>query len=168
MKSPALSSLLLIAAAVAQQEPRPPLGAKPAQPLPFSHRAHSGVGLKCAECHPAAATAKAAGMPSVDFCMRCHIAVKKESPSIAALARRQKDRQPVDWIRVYRLPDYVYFSHRRHHAQARIACDACHGEVAAQDVLSKAKSIGMPACQACHDIRKANNNCDACHDPHPG
>ena len=159
---------LVAAAAMAQHEPRPPVGAAPRQPLPFSHRAHASAGLKCADCHTTAASANNAGLPEVEFCMRCHIAVEKDSPAIATLARHQKDRTAVAWVALYRLPDFVYFSHRRHHGQARIACEACHGEVATRDVLFKEKSIGMSACQACHDARKANNNCDACHVPHPG
>lgn len=165
-----LSSLVLLAwTANAQHEPKPPVGAAPDQPLPFSHRTHViTAGVKCAECHRTAATAIEAGMPAVDFCMRCHVAVKTDSPAIAKLAEHQKARQAVTWLRVYQLPRFVTFSHRRHHGKAQIACEACHGEVATQDVLSKAKSIAMPACQSCHDARKANNNCDACHDPHPG
>ncbi len=160
--------LVLTAAAVAQKEPRPPVGARPAQPLPFSHLVHAGTGLKCTECHMTAATASAAGMPAVDFCMRCHVAIKKDSAAIVTLAQHRKDKKAVEWIPLYRLPAFVYFSHRRHHVKGQIACEACHGEVARQSVLSKEKSIAMSACQACHDKRKANNNCDACHDPHPG
>ena len=165
-----LSVVLFAWASDAQQEPRPPVGAAPEQPLPFSHRVHvSGAArLKCADCHQTAATASQAGMPAADFCMRCHVAVKKDSAAIAKLARLQKEKQAIAWVRVYQLPRFVYFSHRRHHTNAQIACEACHGEVATQDVVSKAKSIAMTACQACHDARKANNNCDACHDPHPG
>lgn len=159
--------LFLTAVAFAQKEPRPPVGTAPEQPLPFSHRTHTGVGLKCAECHQTAAKANAAGMPAVDLCMRCHIAVKKDSPAIATLARHQKENKPVEWISVYRLPNFVYFSHRRHTVKAAIECATCHGDVAAQAVLTKEKSIAMQACQSCHDARKANGNCDACHDPHP-
>ncbi len=162
--------LLFACAGAAQQEPRPPVGAAPEQPLPFSHRAHVGgaAALKCAECHQTATTASQAGMPTADFCMRCHVAVKKDSAAVAKLARYQKEKQAIEWVRVYQLPRFVYFSHRRHHTKAQIGCEACHGEVATQDVVSKVKSIAMVACQACHDARKANNNCDACHDPHPG
>lgn len=159
--------LLIAGTAWAQKEPRPPVGATPAQPLPFSHRSHTSQGLKCAECHTTVATANAAGMPSVDFCMRCHISVKKDSQAITALAQYQKDKKAVEWVSLYRLPNFVYFSHRRHHSKAQISCETCHGDVAKNDVLSKEKSIAMSACQSCHDARKANNNCDACHVPHP-
>lgn len=151
-----------------EHEPKPPLGAAPMQPLPFSHRVHTTTaGLKCAECHKTVATASEAGLPAVDFCMRCHVAIKKDSPAIVKLTEYHKAQKAVDWFRVYQLPRFVTFSHKRHHGKAQIACEACHGDVPAQDVLTKSKSIGMPACQSCHDARKANNNCDACHDPHP-
>src|SRR5262249_36307222 len=130
-------------------------------------RSHTALGLSCVECHQTAATANSAGMPSVDFCMRCHIAIKKDSPAIEVLAQHQKEKKTIDWVALYRLPNFVYFSHRRHHTKAQIPCVTCHGEVAGQNVLSKEKSIAMSACQACHDARKANNNCDACHVPHP-
>ena len=160
--------LLVTAAAMAQKEPAPPVGVAPVQPLPFSHRVHVATGLKCAECHKTVLTASAAGMPGVDFCMRCHVAIKKDSAAIVTLAQHQKQNKALEWIPVYRLPAFVYFSHRRHLAKGQIACETCHGDVARQNVLSKEKSIAMSACQACHDTRKANNNCDACHVPHPG
>ncbi len=168
--SSGLALLLAAWAAPAQEhEPKPPLGAAPAQPLPFSHRTHATTAaLRCADCHRTATTASAAGMPAVDLCMRCHVAIKKDSPAIAKLAEYQKIGQAVAWFRVYQLPRFVTFSHRRHHAKAQIGCEACHGDVAAQAVLVKSKSIAMPACQSCHDARQANNNCDACHDPYPG
>ncbi len=150
-------------------EPKPPVGAASAQPLPFSHRTHvTAAALKCADCHKMVSTASEAGLPETGICMRCHMAVKKERPAIAKLAEHHAAGKDVAWVRVYELPRFVLFSHRRHHGKAQIACEACHGEVAAQDVVSKAKSIAMPACQSCHDARKANNNCDACHDAHPG
>jgi hypothetical protein len=163
-----LAAALIAQAVFAQKEPKPAIGEAPVQPLPFSHRTHTSTGMKCVECHQTVATATSAGMPSVDFCMRCHIAVKKESPAVAKLAQHQKDHTAVEWTPVYRLPGFVYFSHRRHFTRAGIPCGTCHGDVAAQNVLSKEKSISMSACQACHDTRKANNSCDACHVPHPG
>src|SRR5262249_39365614 len=136
-------------------------------PVPFSHRAHAALKLKCAECHRMAAEGRAAGMPSESLCMNCHVAVKVESPAIAALAGFFHRKESVPWARLYRLPDFVSFSHKRHSGKAQIACSGCHGEVASQDVLAKEKPIGMQSCMACHDKRKANNNCDACHAVHP-
>lgn len=160
--------LLLAAIASAQHEPAPGVGTAPPQPIPFSHKTHVGLSLKCLDCHKTAATAREATLPQEAFCMRCHVAIKKDSPAIQKLAAAQKENRAIEWARVYRLPDFVSFSHRRHTGKAQLACDACHGDVGSQDVLAKSKSIGMASCQSCHDARKANNGCDACHAPHPG
>ena len=159
--------VIVVVCMKAQQEPAPAVGTTLPQPLPFSHRAHMELGLKCSECHKGAAQARAAGIPPESLCMNCHVTVKAESPAIVALAGFLKRREPVPWARLYRLPDFVSFSHKRHFGNAQIACSTCHGEVAQQAALVKEKSIGMQSCMACHDKRKANNNCDACHAVHP-
>jgi len=170
-RSAMIRSFLMVAAVVirvaAQQEPPPAVGAAPRQPLAFNHRAHITLNLKCAECHPTASEGRAAGMPPESLCMSCHVSVKAESPAVVALAGFFKKKEPVPWTRLYRLPDFVSFSHKRHISKAHVACSACHGEVKTLDVLTKEKSIGMQSCMACHDKRKANNNCDACHAIHP-
>jgi c(7)-type cytochrome triheme protein len=163
--------LLLLAVVIvcvkAQQEPAPPVGTPQPQPLPFSHRAHTELGLKCAECHEGAARGREAGIPRESLCMNCHVTVKAQSPAIAVLTGYFKRKEPVPWARLYRLPDFVSFSHKRHFGKAQIACSTCHPKVERQDVLVKEKPIGMQSCMACHDKRKANNNCDACHAVHP-
>ena len=110
---------------------------------------------------------RAAGMPRESLCMNCHVAVKADSAAIIELAGFVKRKEPAPWARLYRLPDFVSFSHKRHVGKAGVACATCHGEVKNQDVLAKEKSVGMQSCMACHDQRKANNNCDACHAIHP-
>ncbi len=99
--------------------------------------------------------------------MNCHVTVKEQSLAIVALTGYFKRKEPIPWARFYRLPEFVAFSHKRHFGKAQIACSTCHGEVERQDVLAKEKAIGMQSCMACHDKRKANNNCDACHAVHP-
>jgi hypothetical protein len=158
---------IVVVCVEAQQEPAPAVGTAVIQPLPFSHRTHTELNLKCAECHKGAAQDRAAGIPPESLCMNCHVTVKAQSPSIVALTGFFKRREPVAWVRLYRLPDFVSFSHKRHFGKAQVACSTCHAEVERQDALVKEKSIGMQSCMACHDQRKANNNCDACHAVHP-
>jgi Cytochrome c7 and related cytochrome c len=159
--------IVVVVCMKAQQEPAPAVGTTLPQPLPFSHRAHTELGLKCSECHKGAAQGRAAGMPPESLCMNCHLTVKAQSPAIVALTGFLKRREPVHWARLYRLPDFVSFSHKRHSGKAQIACSTCHADVEQRDALVKEKSIGMQSCMACHDKRKANNNCDACHTVHP-
>jgi Cytochrome c7 and related cytochrome c len=167
MRRAVLALAAVVICVEAQQEPPPAVGVAPRQPIPFSHRTHVGLNLKCAECHPGAGENRAAGMPRESLCMNCHVAVKADSAAIIKLAGFVKRKEPAPWARLYRLPDFVSFSHKRHVGKAGVACATCHGEVKNQDVLAKEKSIGMQSCMACHDQRKANNNCDACHAIHP-
>jgi hypothetical protein len=138
-------------------------GAEKPQPIPFSHRAHAALGLKCRECHAMAGRGWVAGLPAESKCMACHIAVKIESPAIRKLAAYQNEGRPLPWERIYQLPNYVYFSHKRHHEKGGVACETCHGPVAERDVLSKEKSTAMADCMACHEKAAASKECDTCH-----
>jgi hypothetical protein len=96
--------------------------------------------------------------------MGCHTNVKTDSAAIQKLAAYASTKKPVPWVRLYRIPDYVSFSHAVHHKEADIGCDICHGRVAAREVLSKEKAISMASCMECHASRKAPNACNVCHD----
>jgi hypothetical protein len=101
--------------------------------------------------------------PSEEKCMQCHETIKAESPAIVKLTEYYKERRPVPWVPVYRVPDYVFFSHLRHVKKAGIGCDVCHGPVAERDVVVKEKSIGMAACMDCHKDKGARHTCRTCH-----
>ena len=143
-------------------QPGPPIE----QPLPFSHKTHASLGLKCLECHAIEDPGDYAGFPSETKCMACHIAVKTASPHIQRLAAAAQAAKPIDWNRVYQVKEFVYFSHQVHHREASIECSECHGPVAARDVLFQETSLGMYACMKCHERRQAPNGCDTCHDTH--
>jgi len=143
--------------------PKPP----PVQPVAFSHRIHTTTaGLKCLDCHRIKPPGDHAGLPAESFCMGCHTTVKADSPEIRKLAAFVQEKKPVPWVRVYKLPKTVYFSHEVHHKQAKAGCDVCHGPIAGRDAVGLEKSIHMAACMACHDQYKASNKCDLCHDSH--
>ena len=51
---------------------------KPEQPIYYSHVVHAGVSqISCLYCHGSAQDSKHAGIPSVNVCMNCHMAVKE-------------------------------------------------------------------------------------------
>lgn len=133
------------------------------QPLPYSHKTHVAVGLKCTGCHAMPGNGEMATFPPESLCMACHASVKKDSPYIKKLAQFAKDKKPVPWVRVYQLPAYVWFSHKDH--LKKVTCEACHGPVAERDVIKREKPITMAACMACHDDAGAANECNTCHNP---
>ena len=157
--------VMLVAGCAAQTkpfQPKPP----PAQPIAFNHKTHAQVGVKCLDCHTIRPPGDAAGFPSEAACMGCHSSIKKESPAIQTLAGFAGDKKPVPWVRIYRLPKMVYFSHEVHHKNAKVDCAVCHGPVSERESLGQEKSIAMADCMACHDRYKTSNDCNLCHDTH--
>jgi hypothetical protein len=96
--------------------------------------------------------------------MTCHREIKKESPTIRRLAEFHEQNKAIEWRRVYRLPDYVFFSHKEHIAKAAATCETCHGPVSDSDALRKEKDISMAACMECHRLKQASIACNYCHD----
>ncbi len=134
----------------------------PAQPIPFSHKQHAAAGAACADCHTTAKKAVRAGMPDTARCLLCHRSVKQDSPAIVKLRKMHEDKEPVEWIRLYQVPDFVFFSHEKHLA-AGAACSECHGPVEQREVLTKEVPTTMAACMNCHKKYKASVDCNLCH-----
>jgi hypothetical protein len=140
-------------------------GAAPEQPLPFSHKTHTGTAkLVCADCHPAPAKfGDEMGFPPAGKCMACHILIAKDRPAIQKLAQFAARKQAIPWVRVYRLANFVFFDHR-YHLMNEAHCEDCHGEVASQDAVSDdLGATKMVFCQSCHVKTQANASCTACH-----
>jgi len=160
-----LRSATLVAVLAAAQAPVakyvPPA---PVQPLPFSHKQHLATGLDCKTCHAIAEPGDFAGIPATEKCMACHVAVKKDSPAVQRLAEYHAKSEAVPWKRVYRIPDYVFFSHKMHLGSGKATCETCHGPVRERDVLRKEKETSMAACMECHRANSASLTCDFCHD----
>src|SRR5262245_19420851 len=86
--------------------------AAPEQPIPFAHRTHVvTAGIKCLDCHTIRAPGDAAGFPAESVCMGCHVSIRKDTASIEKLATFAAQKKAIPWVRVYRLPRTVYFSH---------------------------------------------------------
>jgi formate-dependent nitrite reductase cytochrome c552 subunit len=134
-----------------------------AQPVPFSHRKHTASGMKCTDCHAKAQREERAGLPAADQCMLCHASIRKDSPAVQSVAKFAADKKPIPWVRVYRLPDFVFFSHATH-AKTGVECQTCHGPVSQRDVLQKEVSTSMRTCVECHRSRKAAVDCSRCHE----
>ncbi len=160
-----LGLLLAMAAAMLwpqdQQPSETPKG--PEQPVPYSHKKHVSMGLKCTECHTNPPPGESMGIPSVSKCMTCHMAVAKDKPAIQKIAEAASAKKELPWVRIYQIPSYVAFSHKAH-LETGAACQKCHGDVAKRDVLFKEADISMGACMSCHRENKASNDCGFCHE----
>jgi Cytochrome c7 and related cytochrome c len=164
------AALLQVAVLIQAAQDTPPAGEfrpppPPEQPIAFSHRTHITQGLTCTACHSGAETADRATLPATATCMGCHARVKTESPEIQKLAGFDSKREEVPWRRVYRLPDYVPFSHRVHVSAGKTSCESCHGNVREMTVMQKVRDTSMATCMQCHTERSAPVQCNACHEP---
>jgi len=159
-----LASNLCLAQAPAAykgQEEKLPVRVAP-QPVSFSHKRHLVEGMPCLDCHADAGEKEQAGLPNAQQCMVCHAAIKASSPEIRKLAAIHRRGEKLKWVRVYRVPDFVFFSHANH-LKAGEKCATCHGPVDQREVLDKEVSTSMTTCMNCHATRKVSNDCSLCH-----
>lgn len=162
-----LAILAAVALALAQKPVPPAVEEKlplepPVQPIPFNHKLHIANGLKCSDCH-ALKDSFQAGYPKETTCMACHVAIKKDSLEIQKLASFVKSKTAIPWVKIYSVPEIVWFSHQSHVNDAKFTCDTCHGPVAQREVLFKERPTNMFSCMACHAKHRASNGCDYCH-----
>jgi|WetSurMetagenome_2_1015567.scaffolds.fasta_scaffold37729_2 hypothetical protein len=136
-------------------------GYSPAQPIKFSHAVHAGQNkTDCNYCHYSAKIGKTAGIPAGSICLNCHLLVRNGTRSgtaeIAKVIEAYETKRAVEWVRIYKLPDFVFFSHEQHVSAGEIDCEACHGAVKTMDRLSQAEDLSMGWCIDCHKTRKVN------------
>jgi hypothetical protein len=120
------------------------------QPVPFSHEHHvSGLGIDCRYCHTSVEVSSFAGIPPTKTCMNCHSQIWSDSPMLEPVRRSLKEGKPLTWLRVHRVPDYVYFDHSIHVAKG-IGCASCHGRVDQMPLLAQQETLYMEWCLDCH------------------
>lgn len=56
---------------------------------------------------------------------------------------------PVPWVRIHKVPEYVRFPHMRH-VNAGVTCQSCHGQVQKMEKVYQAQSLNMGWCVSCH------------------
>ncbi len=128
---------------------------QPDQPVKFSHKVHAGQnGTECIYCHSYAPYSKIAGIPPENVCMNCHLLVRNGSRSgafeIAKIIEHYETQKPFEWVRVYNLPDHVFFSHAQHVSAGGISCQTCHGPVETMDIIRINQDLTMGWCINCH------------------
>lgn len=136
-------------------------GYEPDQPVKFSHKVHAGQnGTDCLYCHSYAPDSKSAGFPAESVCMNCHLLVRNGARSgafeIAKIVAHYEAVQPIKWVKVYNLPDHVFFSHAQHVSAGGVNCQNCHGDVEKKDRISLNQELTMGWCINCHRTTNVN------------
>ena len=151
-------------------------GYMPVQPIHYSHKIHAGANqIECKYCHSSARVSKHSGIPTLNVCMNCHknIAeyngeedlengytkdfytneIKKLYAAVGWDEDNQRytgESQPVKWVRIHNLPDFVYFNHAQHVQVGEIECQTCHGPVEEMEVMYQYSPLTMGWCINCH------------------
>ena len=120
------------------------------QPVQFSHQHHVGaMGLDCRYCHTSVERAAYANVPPTKTCMNCHSQIWNQSPELEPVRESWRTGQSIEWVKVYDLPDYVYFNHSIHIAKG-VGCETCHGRIDKMPLVSQHPNLQMSWCLDCH------------------
>jgi len=142
--------------------PRPSI----AQPIAFNHQKHTGeLEIPCDVCHEFYATGQHSGLPALTTCLECH-----EEP-VTESAEEQKIRDLAEagqldvFPKLFKLPDHVFYTHRRHAALGEIPCATCHGGIAETTTPPERPlvRITMDFCIDCHEQQQIRSECTSCH-----
>lgn len=143
------------------------LGYSPDQPVPFSHKIHAGeLKMDCRYCHVNVDKAAAATVPPTATCINCHSpmgadgapalsAVHPTSKKLRAVHESWQSGESIPWVKIHRLPDYVYFNHAAHVTRG-VSCVSCHGRIDTMEKVYQAKELSMAWCLECHNNPNAN------------
>jgi hypothetical protein len=126
------------------------VGYAPEQPVQFSHKIHAGnMGMDCRYCHAYVEKTASAGVPPTQTCMNCHASIKADSIKLAKVQASWKTDAPIEWKRIHKSPDYVYFDHSAH-VNNGIGCASCHGRIDQMTRVRQEKPLSMGWCLDCH------------------
>jgi hypothetical protein len=126
------------------------VGYAPVQPVPFEHSLHVGqLGLDCRYCHSAVEKSGTSSVPAAQTCMNCHSTIKTQSPLLEVVRQSYQTGDPVPWVKIHAVPDYVYFNHSVHVSRG-VSCVECHGKVNEMQVVHQDQPHSMSWCLDCH------------------
>jgi hypothetical protein len=120
------------------------------QPLQFSHKHHVGDdGIDCRYCHTSVESSAYAGIPPTKTCMNCHSVLFNNVAYLEPIRESYRTDESIQWVKVHRLADYVYFNHSIH-INKGIGCSTCHGAVNQMPLMFQTSPLNMDWCLACH------------------
>jgi Cytochrome c7 and related cytochrome c len=174
-------------------------GYEPRQPIAFSHQRMAGApvwvtnekgervndggfGIPCLYCHTMPYKGRHATLPSTAVCMNCHTNVGLDKEWVLKMKEFWDRGEPIPWVKVHDLPDFVYFDHSAHlnatdaagnpklmsldgHGQNVGVCANCHGRVDQMEIVSVQTPLNMQWCLDCHrkPSIQAPTDCITCH-----
>jgi hypothetical protein len=158
------------------------------QPIPFSHKHHAGDWqIDCQYCHSGTDRSRAAGVPSVELCMGCHLQFPAEYDQLSGiqtLKQHWEAGRSIQWVQIHRLPEHVKFQHQAHIRPRKdtsgndvpgFECQQCHGPVETMDKVEMTpdtkfwpwmlptQKLEMGWCVMCHRDNGASQDCLTCH-----
>ena len=120
------------------------------QPVPFSHKHHvGGIGIDCRFCHTTVETSSFAGIPPTKTCMQCHAQIWADSPTLEPVRASFRSGKSIEWTRVHKVADFVYFNHSIH-VNKGVGCATCHGRVDRMPLTQRVHTLLMEWCIDCH------------------
>lgn len=130
-----------------------------------------GYDIPCRYCHTMPYKGRHSTLPSTDICMNCHSVVGQNKEWVLVLKGYWERGEPIPWVKVHDLPDFVYYDHSAHlnavddAGKLKLDCVDCHLDVENQDVVAVRTPFNMGWCLGCH--RKpdmaAPTDCVTCH-----
>ncbi len=151
-------------------------GYQPTQPVPFSHALHAGqLKMDCRYCHTSVDKSAHSSIPATQTCINCHSpatpngpptysAVHSNSPKLQPVRDSWRTGESIDWVRIHRLPDYVYFNHSAH-VNRGVSCVTCHGRVDKMESrLSSKRSIDGLVYRLSSQSRTSSSTCRVSHE----
>jgi hypothetical protein len=174
-------------------------GYEPRQPILFRHTRMAGApawttnakgervneggfGIPCVYCHTMPYKGRHSTVPSTAVCMNCHSSVGLNKEWVLKMKDYWDRGEPIPWVKVYDLPDFVYYDHAAHvnakddqgqsllpvkdaQGNAINVCENCHGKVEQQEMVRVQTNFNMQWCLDCHrkPEMKASTDCVTCH-----
>lgn len=144
------------------------VGREPAvpQPVAFNHLKHTQeLQLTCEFCHKYVRQGAHAGLPDAETCSICHSAPQGTSEEAAKVTELISEGDPLRFTKLFRLPDHVFYTHRRHVGLGELECVNCHGTIAETERPPPRALIRvtMEFCVDCHREQEQTLDCNACH-----
>ncbi len=136
------------------------------QPIAFNHLKHTDeLGLACDFCHKYVRTGAHAGLPDAGTCSLCHRTRQGDSAEAARVTELIEAGDPLRFNKLFRLPEHVFYTHRRHVSIAELECADCHGAIAESERPPERAlvRVSMDSCMDCHRERGQTLDCNACH-----